>query len=166
MFRRTVIPWSSGLSSPRKWTLAQKVKAVRTFEAPVTIYQSTRRNNAGSLKHQATPLWEPEMSWSTICRYRSSLLVPQTGYQFRSFLSGLLLACLTHILLTWTKWRAPTNASKWRMGFNSAFKGLMPFLRLYKLCRVKSGLITDGYVWYGAEWIFHNQFQVIILTVT
>jgi hypothetical protein len=31
---------------------------------------------------------------------------------------------LTLILLTWTKWRAPTNASKWRMGFNSAFKGL------------------------------------------
>ena len=28
------------------------------------------------------------------------------------------------ILLTWTIWRAPTNASKWRMGFNSAFKGL------------------------------------------
>ena len=33
--------------------------------------------------------------------------------------------CLTLILLTWTKWRAPTNASKWRMGFNSAFKGLI-----------------------------------------
>ena len=31
---------------------------------------------------------------------------------------------LTLILLTWTTWRAPTNASKWRMGFNSAFKGL------------------------------------------
>ena len=30
---------------------------------------------------------------------------------------------LTLILLTWTVWRAPTNASKWRMGFNSAFKG-------------------------------------------
>jgi hypothetical protein len=27
-------------------------------------------------------------------------------------------------LLTWTIWRPPTNASKWRMGFNSAFKGL------------------------------------------
>ena len=25
-----------------------------------------------------------------------------------------------------TIWRAPTNASKWRMGFNSAFKGLNP----------------------------------------
>ena len=31
---------------------------------------------------------------------------------------------LTLSLLTWTIWRAPTNASKWRMGFNSAFKGL------------------------------------------
>ena len=31
---------------------------------------------------------------------------------------------LTLILLTWTIWRALTNASKWRMGFNSAFKGL------------------------------------------
>ena len=27
-------------------------------------------------------------------------------------------------LLTCRKWRAPTNASKWRVGFNSAFKGL------------------------------------------
>jgi hypothetical protein len=28
------------------------------------------------------------------------------------------------LLLTLTKWRAPINASKWRIGFNSAFKGL------------------------------------------
>ena len=28
-------------------------------------------------------------------------------------------------LLTWTIWRAPTNASKWWMGFKSAFKGLI-----------------------------------------
>ena len=33
---------------------------------------------------------------------------------------------LTLILLTWTIWRAPTNASKWRMGFNSAFNPLAP----------------------------------------
>jgi hypothetical protein len=31
---------------------------------------------------------------------------------------------LTLILLTWTKWWASASASKWRMGFNSAFKGL------------------------------------------
>ena len=35
-----------------------------------------------------------------------------------------LLNSLTLAPLTWTKWRAPTNASKWRMGFNSAFKWL------------------------------------------
>ena len=37
---------------------------------------------------------------------------------------------LTLILLTWTIWRAPTNASKRRMGFNSAFKGLIMGIRL------------------------------------
>ena len=36
-----------------------------------------------------------------------------------------LIQRLTLILLTCTIWRAPTNASKWRMGFNSAFKGLI-----------------------------------------
>ena len=37
------------------------------------------------------------------------------------------LTSLTLTLLTWTIWRVPTNASKWRMGFNSAFKGLISF---------------------------------------
>ena len=32
---------------------------------------------------------------------------------------------LTLILLKWTIWWAPSNASKWRMGFNSAFNGLI-----------------------------------------
>ena len=40
------------------------------------------------------------------------------------FAPTLLFTLLTLNLLTWTIWRAPTNASKWRMGFNSAFKGL------------------------------------------
>jgi hypothetical protein len=31
---------------------------------------------------------------------------------------------VTLILLTSTKWWAPASASKWQMGFNSAFKGL------------------------------------------
>ena len=34
---------------------------------------------------------------------------------------------LTLILLMWRKWWAPNNASKWQMGFNSAFKGLNIF---------------------------------------
>ena len=44
-------------------------------------------------------------------------------YKLRTF-GSLLHQSLTLILLTWTIWRAPTNASKWRMEFNSAFKGL------------------------------------------
>ena len=40
---------------------------------------------------------------------------------------------LTLILLTWTIWRAPTNASKWRMGFNSAFKGLIMNVPVYSV---------------------------------
>jgi len=32
---------------------------------------------------------------------------------------------LTLILLTWRIWRAPNNASRWQMGFNLAFKGLI-----------------------------------------
>ena len=40
--------------------------------------------------------------------------------------SGFMIRrLLTLTLLTWTIWRAPTNASKWRMGFNSVFKGLI-----------------------------------------
>jgi len=27
--------------------------------------------------------------------------------------------------LTWKIWRAPNNASRWQMGFNSVFKGLI-----------------------------------------
>jgi hypothetical protein len=39
--------------------------------------------------------------------------------------SSLEAICLTLILLTWRIWWAPNNASKWKMGFNSAFKGLI-----------------------------------------
>ena len=46
--------------------------------------------------------------WSTATR---ALLKPTTQ--------------LTLILLTWRIWWAPNNASRWQMGFNSAFKGLM-----------------------------------------
>ena len=47
-------------------------------------------------------------------------------------------APLTLILLTWTIWRAPTNASKWRMGFNSAFKGLTPTVTNNKMADVSN----------------------------
>jgi hypothetical protein len=58
---------------------------------------------------------------------------------------------LTLILLTWTIWRAPTNASKWRMGFNSVFKGLKKasvvktFYRLYMCVRRRELEYTPTY---------------------
>ena len=36
---------------------------------------------------------------------------------------------LTLILLTWRIWWTPNNASRWQMGFNSAFKWLMVFVK-------------------------------------
>jgi len=39
--------------------------------------------------------------------------------------ASLALPALTLILLTWRIGWAPNNASKWQMGFNSVFKGLM-----------------------------------------
>jgi len=37
----------------------------------------------------------------------------------------LRISNLTLILLTWRIWRSPNYASKWQMGFNLAFKGLI-----------------------------------------
>ena len=63
---------------------------------------------------------------------------------------------LTLILLAWTIWRAPTNVSKWRMGFNSAFKGLnaLPtateqrrFTRLGEWITVETGVNIAGRRW-------------------
>ena len=86
-------------------------------------------------------------------------------------------SCLALILLTWTIWRAPTNASKWRMGFNSAFKGLMdteiisPAVKRPE-CRAKQShevpsLRMDGatapyiYVWS----YFNNLYLCLILLI-
>jgi hypothetical protein len=41
------------------------------------------------------------------------------------------LVTLTLILLMWRIWWAPHNASKWQIGFNSAFKGLSLFMMFF-----------------------------------
>jgi hypothetical protein len=50
----------------------------------------------------------------------------------------------TLYLLMWRVWWAPNNASKWQMGFNSAFKGLS-FLIKNVICR--------------RQMIYHKQFE-------
>ena len=56
-------------------------------------------------------------------------------------ISSLRVNDLTLILLTWRKWWTPNNASKWQMGFNSAFEGLS-YMQIYDLpwLHIVSGL--------------------------
>ena len=49
---------------------------------------------------------------------------------------------LTLILLTWRIWWAPNNVSKWQMGFNPAFKGLIPDSRLSKRPKKIQNLVS------------------------
>ena len=56
------------------------------------------------------------------------MALPQT-YKTSQLKTVLICLYLTLVLLTWTIWRAPTNDSKWQMGFNSAFKGLSDHLK-------------------------------------
>ena len=51
-------------------------------------------------------------------KIRKYQVASQWRATFRLNCIYLFVVYLTLILLTWTKWRAPTNASKWRMGFN------------------------------------------------
>jgi hypothetical protein len=62
---------------------------------------------------------------------------------------------LTLILLTWRIWWAPNNASKWQMGFNSAFKGLIhsALQKQHRDCRKKGkgkGKAISLHAWTGS----------------
>ena len=50
-------------------------------------------------------------------------------------------------LLAWTIWRAPTNASKWRTGFNSAFEGLRIGIRWNVSCSRLVNFLLSIPIW-------------------
>jgi len=66
-----------------------------------------------------TPIFvhSPDHLRDLLCTYLKTQLQESVELQDDSW--GLTL-----ILLTWKIWWAPNNASRWQMGFNSAFKGL------------------------------------------
>ena len=66
---------------------------------------------------------------SSFLKFKSNSLVKTLFFLLNAAFSMALLD-LTLILLTWKIWWAPNNASKWQMGFNSAFKGLMSRVHL------------------------------------
>jgi hypothetical protein len=61
--------------------------------------------------------------WSLyMARFHASVFLDEVLSEINQ---GNLSASLTLILLTWRIWWARYNASKWQMGFNLAFKGLI-----------------------------------------
>ena len=65
--------------------------------------------------------------WSRNIKNRCSIYIYIYIYIYD--ISSIRVNDLTLILLTWRKWWAPNNASKYQMGFNSAFKGLNSYLK-------------------------------------
>ena len=70
-------------------------------------------------------------------------------------ISRLKVNNLTLILLTWRKWWAPNNASKYQMGFNSGFKGLNIFIHVF----LYMGLAHEGCEYLTA--VSHTELQSV-----
>jgi len=54
----------------------------------------------------------------------------ETSEREKNSYNRLWLAYLALILLMWRIWWAANNASKWQVGLNSAFKGLIRRMKL------------------------------------
>jgi hypothetical protein len=70
---------------------------------------------------------------------------------------------LTLILLMWRIWWAPNNASRWHMGFNSAFKGLnnrLAWSLLQHCISTHSTYLWANLIHRSLQWILRNQTAV------
>jgi len=67
---------------------------------------------------------ELEGSWSGPSWTKKST-IQECAYYDENPASIAGVSALTLTLLTWRIWWAPSNVSKWQMGFNMAFKGLI-----------------------------------------
>ena len=82
----------------------------------------------------------PEESYRLWCVVLCDLETSRIGAPYIYDISSVRVNYLTLILLTWRKWWAPNNASKWQMGFNSVFKAL----KRIALFRMKDGIINKS----------------------
>jgi hypothetical protein len=116
----------------------------------------------GSVKSTGYPLHSPvspslPLQCVTVCHHISTGLYQL--FMWCDFFAVICFFIITHakimcifhltlILLTWRIWWAPNNASKWQMGFNSAFKGLSFNVLIYILLfLVHVGLILSFRIW-------------------
>ena len=61
---------------------------------------------------------ENRLKISKLCDMKFAMVSPTCNFDVDKTDEDVQMLHLTLILMTWTIWRAPTNASKWRMGFN------------------------------------------------
>jgi hypothetical protein len=62
------------------------------------------------------------------------------------------------ILLTWRIWWAPNNASKWQMGFSSAFRGLKSIIKFGFQHSHIFWLVCEPYIWLmQIKWFLYLQ---------
>ena len=128
-----------GAPSPRHSNTWVRNSKEETTARAASSYQGTWCSRDKAVALQSTVLWyyyallerKTNMNaWKQNRDFLSACRTPQlTGTFSRNLFMKAHINLLTLILLTWTIWRAPTNASKWRMGFNSAFKGLKDSMR-------------------------------------
>jgi hypothetical protein len=114
----SVYPWINGLSDHDAQIIVLRDIAIRTYDKNLYFCRSFNRLSAVDLNLKLS--YE---SWDNVFSYND------VNESFNNFLDTYL----TLILLTWTKWRAPASASKWWMGFNSAFKGLKIFTPVFPI---------------------------------
>jgi hypothetical protein len=84
-------------------------------------------------------------------------------------------AKLTLYPLMWRIWWAPNNASKWQMGFNSAFKGLkrtkwnnlreslLPFV--FTVCRIEKHWVQGVWTWITSQTLSQKLWIVLFASV-
>jgi hypothetical protein len=96
--------------------------------------------------------------WHFIQIFRPQLHVSHFSHACQSLF--LIWPPLTLILLTWRIWWAPNNASRWQMGFNSAFKGLINILWRIKITQLTSPCFTTTFAFYSYSTFLSDTSQI------
>ena len=99
----------------------------RKLNTPIQAYNVLNLQYLKSLKKKTLNIFRFPCSYSYIILF---LWIRHTEVLFTLFTKL--------ILLTWRIWWAPTNASKWRIGISSAFKGLNKGRGPVKFVHIKS----------------------------
>ena len=136
--------WVSTQCHPYFWTIVSyPLPIAAPFYAHCGLVQCSWDANSNFADREISTLLRipeihdrPDISptWSTLSQLYTPYSITQYSCKIHFndwhkcfFLLIILLLCqpnLTLILLTWRIGWVPNNASRWQMGFNSAFKGL------------------------------------------